>query len=564
MGAPALIKAILPLRLEWEPCYLADREVTPGQRIGVVFSGRRYIAVVHSTDADGDVAPAKILPVEEYDTGLPPVSAQELELWEFIASYYMCTLGEVYNAAYTHGKTRSESIAARAAANATRRTALEIESLERSLARLKERIAKKTELIAARKKSSRAGAEITARLEEQLGEMNAAAAELERRIRAKQTDASPEPVASDPVFRIAGKAGKPRLLVSPDRMGSYASAAGDTLASGRSVLVLVPDVVRCKAVSEALACIFPEVLTCTSRETAAQRRRIAQAARGGHPCLVIGTRSSIFLPFCSLGLVIIDEEQDTFYKQSEPAPRYNGRDCAIKLAAIHGAEVLLGSACPSMESVLNARSGKYALVNDVEAGSAGRSAVIIDMSAEKRKRGVSGYFSYRLVQAIKGCAGKVALIRGWEKPDELQEQVRCLFPDTEIDIFRYPEIRETDLGAYSLTAVLQADALVDDDDFRADERGAQIAAQLLSRTSSVWIQTSVPSRFDGSRDIGTLLEERRNFGFPPYTRMLEFKRHGDGATTQRFFLKRDMTLQDRKNEIASRISKGEYIDVDPM
>lgn len=564
MGGKTIIKAILPLRLEWEPCYCVDREVKPGQRIGVTFSGRRYIAVVHATGVEGDLDSSKILPVDEYDTGLPPISAFELELWEFIASYYLCTIGEVYNAAYTHGKTRSESIAAHAAANAARRVSNEIASLERNLSHLKERLSKKEMLIESRKRSAKASQELTARLERQRDDIVSTMRDLEARIEAKKKAAHENAVATAPVTQTFTKPGKPGLLISPERIGQYADAAREALHSGRSVLILTPDIIRCKLVAEELRFCFPETLTCTSKETAAQRRRIADTARSGHPSLIIGTRSAIFLPFHRLGLVIIDEEQDTFYKQSEPAPRYNGRDCAVKLASIHGAEVILGSSCPSLESLLNVNSGRYSLRQADGAAPATKAAVIIDMGAERRKRGVSGYFSYKLIEAIRGCEGKVALIRGWEKVDELQQQICTLFPDKGIDCFRYQEIREKDLSSYALTAVLQADALVDDNDFRADERGIQITSQLLSRTSSLWVQTSAPSRFDGSRDISVLLKERHDFGFPPFTRMLEFRSRRDGSSTGRFFLKRDRTLQDQKSEIAAQVPKGSYIDVDPL
>ena len=75
--------------------------------------------------------------------------------------------------------------------------------------------------------------------------------------------------------------------------------------------------------------------------------------------MILGVRSSVFLPFSRLGLVIIDEEHDASYKQKEPAPRYNGRDAAIMLATTCGAKVLLGSATPSFETYYNTRTGKY-------------------------------------------------------------------------------------------------------------------------------------------------------------------------------------------------------------
>lgn len=78
--------------------------------------------------------------------------------------------------------------------------------------------------------------------------------------------------------------------------------------------------------------------------------------------MILGVRSSLFLPFQKLGLVIVDEEHDPSYKQKEPAPRYHGRDAAIMLANLCGAKVLLGSATPSFESYYNTKTGKYGYV----------------------------------------------------------------------------------------------------------------------------------------------------------------------------------------------------------
>ena len=80
------------------------------------------------------------------------------------------------------------------------------------------------------------------------------------------------------------------------------------------------------------------------------------------PCVIIGVRSSVFLPYSNLGLVIVDEEHDTSYKQQDPAPRYNGRDTAIMLAHMHGAKTVLGSATPAIDTYYKALNGRYGLV----------------------------------------------------------------------------------------------------------------------------------------------------------------------------------------------------------
>ena len=119
------------------------------------------------------------------------------------------------------------------------------------------------------------------------------------------------------------------------------------------------------------------------------------------PCVVIGARSSIFLPFARLGLVIVDEEHESSYKQFDPAPRYNGRDAAIMLATMHGAKTVLGSATPSVETYYKAQTGKYALVSlttryenvsmpEIE---------IVDMSRERQKGRVIGSFAQTTIES---------------------------------------------------------------------------------------------------------------------------------------------------------------------
>ena len=118
--------------------------------------------------------------------------------------------------------------------------------------------------------------------------------------------------------------------------------------------------------------------------------------------IVIGTRSALFLPFDSLGLIIIDEEHETTFKQEDPAPRYHARDAAIVLANLHQSKVLLGSATPSLESYYNAKSGKYALVELTERYKKATLPQIslIDLKDAYFRKQMQGHFSFALVEAI--------------------------------------------------------------------------------------------------------------------------------------------------------------------
>lgn len=118
------------------------------------------------------------------------------------------------------------------------------------------------------------------------------------------------------------------------------------------------------------------------------------------PCVVIGARSSLFLPFSNLGLVIVDEEHESSYKQFDPSPRYNARDCAMVLAAMHGAKTLLGSATPSVETYYKATTGRYGLVTLAERyeGVKLPEIMVVDMNDERKRQRLSGPLSFPLVR----------------------------------------------------------------------------------------------------------------------------------------------------------------------
>lgn len=118
--------------------------------------------------------------------------------------------------------------------------------------------------------------------------------------------------------------------------------------------------------------------------------------------VILGVRSSVLLPFRNIGLIIVDEEHESSYKQYDPAPRYNARDMAIVLAGIHGAKVLLGSATPSLETYQNATEGKYGYVQLLQryAGIAMPEILPIDMLDARKKRKMVSLFSFELKEAI--------------------------------------------------------------------------------------------------------------------------------------------------------------------
>lgn len=118
--------------------------------------------------------------------------------------------------------------------------------------------------------------------------------------------------------------------------------------------------------------------------------------------VIVGSRSSLFLPYSNLGLIIVDEEHDASFKQVDPAPRYNARDAAVVLAHLHGAKVLLGSATPSYESYHNAQAGRYAFAEITEryGGVEMPEIILSDMRVERKRRTVREDFGGTLVEAM--------------------------------------------------------------------------------------------------------------------------------------------------------------------
>ena len=527
-AARTYIQVLLPVKLRWIPTYSSPVPLEPGRRVCVELGKHRYDGVVLRVLERPDLPPERIQGIVAVQDELPAVTAEELRFWEFLSNYYLCTLGEVYKAAYPLLKLRSEQ------------TAADI------LARLRERLAKKEAQLAGRH-----GERVLARLTAERDALAKEIAEYEIPGQARNDDKK--------------EAAKPLVLTAALRREEYIPALREMLTAGRQALVLTPEIAFCDRLEALLAPEFgAQLQVFHSGRTPVQRRAAAERLRRGAPTLILGTRSALFLPFRALGLVVVDEEQDPAYKQADPAPRYHGRDAAIALAGIHGARVLLGAAVPSLETLLNIRVGKYTLRHSPAPIGESLPAEVIDLAAERRKNGIVGTFSRKLIDAIRQTDGPVLLIRGWEKPEPLQEEIAALFPERDIRVSTLNALKREGAPDVALLAVLQADALVSRDDFRADERAAQLVGTLAQFAPRVVVQTAVPGRFDGSRGPDDLLEERRQFGFPPYTRLVEVRRQGSGEVLARHFLARDRELAARKAALLAALTPGTYPDVDPV
>ena len=127
---------------------------------------------------------------------------------------------------------------------------------------------------------------------------------------------------------------------------------------------MLPEIAITTQITERLAKLFGDkLLVYHSKFSDNERVEVwNKLLHSDEPMLVLGVRSSLFLPFKDLGLIIVDEEHENTYKQQDPAPRYHARNAAIVLAGMHGGKTLLGSATPSIDSYFNATAGKYGLV----------------------------------------------------------------------------------------------------------------------------------------------------------------------------------------------------------
>ena len=620
MGQRVYVQVLLPLKLEWTPWYCTEEAVRVGQRVEVIFARKARTGVIVRISGQPDIDPSKVERLQNTDTGLPDITPNELRLWDFISNYYLCTPGEVFKAAYPASKLRSECIGVQIDRRAVQSRERMEAALQRKVDTLAQRLLAKEEQLRSRAESGRKlKPELTERLK---AERDALASQLEKAkdslglFRAGNAPAIQEAVqdalGSAPASQSAAQAstsatpanapasqsaapapgGKPLLLRGPQRLAEYFRRCEECLAAGRDVLVLEPESELGLNIEEEFARHFsPSGTPAGTRQlhaeastsgtpagtilriynastTPAEKRRIASELRAPHePILLIGQRSALFLPYSSLGLIIVDEEQDASYKQAEPAPRYNGRDLAAVLASISGAGLVLGSACPSLETLLNVRSGKYSILDLPDAAPA--KVEIIDINQERRKNGMVGDFSRKAIEAVRRKASDalITIVRCFRSEEQTAEQLRGLFPERDPQILTAYAARKSPQLS-DLTIVMQADALFDRNDFRADEKALQLLTMLKNRTRHLIVQTGAGSHpvfaaLAGSSSEDALLAERKQFALPPFTRIVDIHDIRTGQLIDRCILPRDRNLAAAKAELRSHHS-GAWFDVDPL
>jgi primosomal protein N' (replication factor Y) len=185
-------------------------------------------------------------------------------------------------------------------------------------------------------------------------------------------------------------------VTSSGKTQVYIRLIEEIINSGKQVLYLLPEIALTTHIIERLRQYFGAGIgVYHSRFNDNERVEVWQKVLNNEYKVVLGARSSVFLPFADLGLIIVDEEHETSYKQFDPAPRYNARDAAIYLANMHKGKVLLGSATPSFESYFNARTHKYGFAELTERYGGIEMPIIevVSIAEETKRKTIQSHFT---------------------------------------------------------------------------------------------------------------------------------------------------------------------------
>jgi primosomal protein N' (replication factor Y) len=195
-------------------------------------------------------------------------------------------------------------------------------------------------------------------------------------------------------------------ITSSGKTEVYTKLIEEQLHKGKQILFLLPEIALTTQIIVRLQQYFGnQISVFHSKYSMNERVEVWYNVLENKPKtqIILGARSAIFLPFSNLGLIVVDEEHETSYKQFEPSPRYNARDAAIVLAKLHQSKIVLGSATPALESYFNAKQNKYGFVALTKRFGEVKLPKIelIDLKEKQRKKQLKGHFSDTLLQYIK-------------------------------------------------------------------------------------------------------------------------------------------------------------------
>jgi len=205
---------------------------------------------------------------------------------------------------------------------------------------------------------------------------------------------------------------KPALLYGVTGSGKthiYIHLIKEQIEKGKQVLFLLPEIALTSQLIERLAVFFGDkLLVSHSKFSTNERLEVYQAIASGKPYLIVGTRSAVLQPFTNLGLIVVDEEHESSFKQHEPAPRFHARDTALYIAAKNKINIILGSATPAVESFYNAQHEKFILVTLKSRYKDAKlpQIEVVDMQQQKKQKRIKGIFSDTLLAAISDAKTK--------------------------------------------------------------------------------------------------------------------------------------------------------------
>lgn len=419
---------ILPLPLASTFTYsIAPKErerIAVGCRVTVPLGKSKHYTALVARLHDEEPTEYSVREINELLDDAPIVLPAQTKLWEWIARYYLCSMGEIFKAAVPQGlkgefKPKTEQ-RLRLAERYKNLTALNLiqQSLSRA-PRQKRLLATYLQLTEGGSEIARhtllERAEVTPNIckelvdkgvfecyEVEVGRLKSDFAPVvpENSLNDAQQAAFEqinESFASKNVTLLHG-------VTSAGKTEVYIHLIKQAVERGEQVLYMLPEIALTKQIVERLRKVFgSRIGLYHSKFSDAERVEIWKKQLGDEPYdVILGVRSSIFLPFKRLGLVIVDEEHENSYKQQEPAPRYNARNAAIVLASLFGAKTLLGTATPAIDTFYNATTGKYALVSLTRRYRSLQlpHIEVVDIQDLARRKRMTGPFSDPLVEAM--------------------------------------------------------------------------------------------------------------------------------------------------------------------
>lgn len=426
-------------------------EVATGQAVTVQFGARKFYTGIVWRVHDRRPDFKRIKPIHKVLYDRPLLSNEQRALWEWLASYYLCSIGEVMRCALPSlikpsGDTEEELLEDEYRPRTECYVSLAPElrdktRLDEVFEKLERRAPKQYEALLEIAAAGEAAEEET----DKRSATGPATEEIARRLlradttvlhtlarkgfireterlrttergttRFRLPELTPHQTEALEALRAHYAAGKCTALLhgitGSGKTEIYIHLIAEVLAAGGDVLLLVPEIALTAQLIERMERIFGSRVTAYHSKLTSQRRTETylrlNRSDGGE--FVVGARSALFLPLHRLQLIIVDEEHDASYKQAEPAPRYHARDCAVMMTKLFGCRTLLGSATPSLETWLNAHTGKYAEVRLTERyGAARLPRIIVSDTLRAARRGErKGRFNKILLDKIEAALAR--------------------------------------------------------------------------------------------------------------------------------------------------------------